>query len=268
MHSWHNYNDKGQTRNAFMQMLMNNEFDEFITVYNIISSLDNDYKSLFYNIISKDEMNIIKMLFNLDIQIFNVDKDKMIIKNKPKDNDKSNDTPTHNDKANHKHSLFSDEEEEPFNVDSLTHDNKFNHYRNIWNDDLLYYHVLMNYEALNTNNIKKQLTSSSDDYTSEDYTSEDDMINEDISNTNNNNNNNIKKQLTSSSEEYYDEEEEEDISNIKDTNNNKLTSSEEYYDEEEEEDYTSDEEEEEDYTSDEEGLTSLMRSMLSSYTNT
>ena len=229
MHSWHNYNDKGQTRNAFMQMLMNNEFDEFITVYNIISSLDNDYKSLFYNIISKDEMNIIKILFNLDIQIFNVDKPN----DKNKQKDKPNDT-THDNKANHKHSLFSDEEdEESFNVDSSIHEDKVNHYHNIWDDEFFDINGSPYFEAFKSNN-------------------------------NNTNNNKLKKQLSSSSDEYYDEEEEEDytsdedISNIKDTNNNKLTSSEEYYDEEEEEDYTSDEE----------GLTSLMRSMLSSYKNT
>ena len=266
MHSWHANNDKGQTRNAFMQMLMNNEFDEFITVYNIVSSLGNDYKSLFYTIISKDEMNIIKMLFNLDIQIFNIDKDKMIIKNKQNDNDKPKDTSTHDNKVNHNHSLFSDvSDEEPFNVDSSIHDDKINHYRNIWNDVFFDINESSHFESFNTNNnnnnnIKKQLTSSSDDYIEEEE-EEEDISDEDISNTNNNNNNNIKKQLTSSSEEYYDEEEEEDISDedISNTNNNnnKLTSSEEYYDEEEEEDYTSDEE----------GLTSLMRSMLSSYTN-
>ena len=263
-----NYNDKGQTRNALMQMLMNNEFDEFIIVYNIVSSLDNDYyKSVFYNIISKDEMNIIKILFNLDIQIYNVDKDKMITKNKQKDNDKPKDESIHYDEVNHNHSLFSDEEE-LFNVDSSIHDDKLDHYRKIWDDEFFGINESSHFESFNANNnnTKKQLSSTSDDYTSEDYTSENDMINEDISNIKDIN----KNKLSSSSDDCTDEEEEEedisdeDISNntdtnnnntnTKNTNNNELTSS--------SDDYTEEEEEEEDYTSEEEGLTSLMISML------
>lgn len=62
----------GQVRNAFMQLLINNEFDEFIILYKAISTLRKDIKALFYKIISKHEINILKTMFKLDIEIFDI----------------------------------------------------------------------------------------------------------------------------------------------------------------------------------------------------
>lgn len=62
----------GQARNAFMQLLINNEFDEFIILYKAISTLRKDIKELFYKIISKHEINMLKTMFKLDIQIFDI----------------------------------------------------------------------------------------------------------------------------------------------------------------------------------------------------
>ena len=62
----------GQVRNAFMQLLIDNKFDRFIILYKSISILRKDFKALFYKIISKREINMLKTMFKLDIQIFDI----------------------------------------------------------------------------------------------------------------------------------------------------------------------------------------------------